>query len=298
MSDESPSLHEKLFVALQHVLPQHALSGLVYRLTRNRSVRLKNLLIERFVRHFRPDMSDAERSDPRSYASFNEFFTRGLRPGARPIEPEESTLVSPVDGAISAQGTLQGAQLLQAKGRYYSLDALLGQSSWVSRFTGGSFVTVYLAPFNYHRIHMPLSGELQAAWYLPGRLFSVNATTAAAVPGLFARNERIVCAFEGRCPFVVILVGALFVGSMSTVWHGPVTPRRPRTRTTLPLSASLAPLNLQKGAELGRFNMGSTVIVLLPPGAATWRPEVSPGRDLVVGTPLARVTSEQMVGLR
>jgi phosphatidylserine decarboxylase len=285
-----------LFVALQHVIPQHLLSRVVYHATRSRSPALKNALIKSFVRGFHPDMSEAARPDPLSYASFNEFFTRTLRPGARPIDPDPSVVASPVDGAISQIGRLDGSQIPQAKGHSYSLEALLGsggtgkQPDWSAAFGGGSFATLYLAPFNYHRIHMPLTGTLRAAWYVPGKLFSVNAVTAAAVPGLFARNERIVCIFEdGPLLFAMVLVGALFVGSMDTVWHGEVTPRKPRRRLELPLDAAHAALRLGKGAEMGRFNMGSTVILLLPPGTSDWLPAVRPGQGISVGQPLARV---------
>jgi phosphatidylserine decarboxylase len=291
-----PTLRERLFVALQHLIPQHFLSRLVYHATRSRSTALKNALIKSFMRGFHPDMSEAARPDPLSYASFNEFFTRALRPGARPVDPGSSTLVSPVDGAISQIGRLDGSQIVQAKGHSYSLEALLGwgdaraQPDWAATFIGGSFATLYLAPFNYHRIHMPLAGTLRAAWYIPGKLFSVNAVTAAAVPELFARNERVVCIFEdGPLLFAMVLVGALFVGSMETVWHGEVTPRRPRRRLELPLDPKRATLRLDKGAEMGRFNMGSTVILVLPPGTIDWLPAARPGADISMGRPLARL---------
>jgi phosphatidylserine decarboxylase len=291
-----PTLRERLFVAMQHVIAQHLLSRLVYHVTRSRSAVLKNALIKCFLRGFHPDMSEAACPDALSYASFNDFFTRELRPGARPIDPDGSTLVSPVDGAISQMGRLDGSRILQAKGHSYSLQALLGPGATAtepdraSAFVGGAFATLYLAPFNYHRIHMPLAGTLRAAWYVPGKLFSVNAVTAAAVPGLFARNERIVCIFEdGPLLFAMVLVGALFVGSMTTVWHGEVTPRSPRRHLELPLDPTRAPLRLDKGAEMGRFNMGSTVILLLPPETIDWLSTARPGGDILVGQPLARL---------
>jgi phosphatidylserine decarboxylase len=287
----TPGPGARLFVLMQYLIPQHLLSRGVYYATRARTPAIKNLLISRFMRSFRPDMSDAAQPDPLSYLSFNDFFTRALRPGARPVSPDGTTIVSPVDGAISQIGRLQGTQLLQAKGHEYTLQALLADPGYLETFNGGSFATLYLAPFNYHRIHMPLEGVLQAAWYVPGRLFSVNTTTAAAVPGLFARNERIVCIFEhaGR-PFALILVGALFVGSMTTVWHGEVTARRPARALPLPVEDQLAPLRLLKGAEMGRFNMGSTVILLLPPELGEWLPDVAPGQAVTVGQPLGRVS--------
>ena len=288
----SLKLRERLFVALQHVIPQHFLSRGVYHLTRSRAPAVKNSLINAFVRGFRPDMSDAVQSDPLSFPSFNEFFTRSLRPGTRPVDPDTGVVASPVDGAISQVGYLEGTQLLQAKGHTYSVEALLADADAAARFAGGSFATLYLAPFNYHRIHMPLDGRLRAAWYVPGRLFSVNAVTATAVPGLFARNERIVCLFESAgLTFALVLVGALFVGSMTTVWHGEVTPRRPRVRLDLPIDATRSPLQLPKGAEMGRFNMGSTVILILPPRCAKWLVGVRAGATVSVGKPLARLST-------
>ena len=288
------TVKDRLFVASQYVIPQHFLSRIVYHLTRSRSRGLKNALISNFMRGFSPDMTDAAQPDPLAYGSFNEFFTRALRPGARPADPSDRVLISPVDGAISQIGRLDGSQILQAKGHEYTLEALLdcpgSAQNWAPRFSGGCFATLYLAPFNYHRIHMPLSGSLRAAWYVPGKLFSVNATTAGAVPGLFARNERVVCIFEeGPRLFAMVLVGALFVGSMDTVWHGEITPRSPRTRLELPLDESRAPLRLEKGAEMGRFNMGSTVILVLPPDTIDWLPELHAKDGIRMGQTLARV---------
>jgi phosphatidylserine decarboxylase len=290
MNPDPDSATARAFVALQYVLPQHWLTEGVHALARSRMRLLKNALIEGFLARFHPDMSDAEQPDARAYESFNAFFTRALRAGARPIDPDPRMLVSPVDGTVSEIGRLDGSYLVQAKGHAYTLEALLDEEgSFASLFRGGAFATLYLAPFNYHRIHMPQAGALRAAWYVPGQLFSVNATTAASVPGLFARNERIVCVFEaGALSFALVLVGALFVGSMSTVWHGEVTPRRPRGRTVLPLERAAA--TLPKGAEMGRFNMGSTVILLLPPGASEWLPQLSSGSTVRVGQALARLT--------
>jgi phosphatidylserine decarboxylase len=296
---DSPTLRDRLFVATQFVIPQHFLSRLVYRLTRSRSDSVKNALIKSFMRGFSPDMSDAVRRDPFAYGSFNEFFTRALRPGARPIDPNDSVLVCPVDCAISQIGRLDGSQIMQAKGHYYSLEALLDsgdpQADWASRFANGCFATMYLAPFNYHRVHMPLGGTLCAAWYVPGQLFSVNTATAASVPGLFARNERVVCIFEdGPRLFALVLVGALFVGSIETVWHGEVTPRSPRTAVELPLDTTRAPLHLQKGEEMGRFNMGSTVILITAPDMIDWLFHMQAGDTVSVGQPLARLRGRMM----
>lgn len=291
MTTDSPTLRARLFVAMQYLLPQHLLSRQVHRLARSRVKPVKNALIGSFVRHFRPDMSDAADPEPRDYPSFNAFFTRSLRPGARPGDPDPAALVSPVDGTVSQIGRLDGSAILQAKGHHYSVEALLGGGcAWAERFAGGSFATLYLAPYNYHRIHMPAAGTLRGAWFVPGKLFSVNAVTAAAVPGLFARNERVICAFEeGPLSFALALVGALFVGSIATVWHGDVTPCSPRHAAELAIDTGRAPSRLERGAELGRFNMGSTVILLLPAGAADWLPELQPGSPVRVGQRIARL---------
>ena len=280
----------RLFVGMQYLLPQHFLTSIVYSLTRARAQPVKNTLISSFVRHFKPDMSDALQPDPLAYGSFNEFFTRALRDDARPADGDPRALVSPVDGTVSQLGPLDGSRLLQAKDIYYSVESLLGGNGDTAKdFAGGSFATLYLAPYNYHRIHMPLAGTLRAAWYTPGDLFSVNATTAASVAGLFARNERVACLFDGEhFRFAMILVGALFVGSMETVWHGEITPRRPRRGAELHPEPRHAPLALPRGAEMGRFNMGSTVILLLPPGAARWHETLGPGTTIRVGQKLAQ----------
>jgi len=279
------SLGARVFVGLQYLLPQHALSRLVHRIARVRTAWVKNLLIDAFVRHFRPDMADAFETDPRAYPTFNAFFTRALRSDSRPVDADEAAIVSPVDGTVSECGPIRGDRLLQAKGHDYTLDALLaGDTVLAQRFEGGQFATIYLAPFDYHRIHMPLPGELAATAYVPGWLFSVNRATAAHVAGLFARNERVVCSFESPAtPWALVLVGALNVGSMETVWHGEVTPRAPRAPAKLPNDASRVPLALPKGAEMARFNMGSTVILLLPAGRARWDPGLEAGRVVRVG---------------
>jgi len=282
----------RAFVALQYLLPQHLLSQLAHELTRSRVRWLKNALIRSFVGHFHPDLTDAAQPDPLVFESFNDFFTRALRAGARPVDPDPAAVVSPVDGSVSQAGRLDGSWLVQAKGSAYTLESLLGgDSRWTELFRGGAFATLYLAPFNYHRVHMPLGGTLRAAWYLPGSLFSVNATTAASVPGLFARNERVVCVFGAESlSFALVLVGALFVGSMSTIWHGEVTPRSPRRRADLPLDAARAGLRLERAAEVGRFNMGSTVILLLPPGRSSWAAALAPGSPVRVGERLGTLT--------
>jgi phosphatidylserine decarboxylase len=291
MSEPGPGAAGRAFVALQRLLPQHGISRVVLALTRSRAPAFKNALIRLFVRGFHPDMSDAVLTEPTAYGSFNEFFTRALRAGSRPVDADPRAIVSPVDGTVSEAGALTEDRLLQAKGHHYTLRALLaGNTAWERSFAGGSFATIYLAPYNYHRIHMPLPGELRESFYVPGKLFSVNRTTAQLVPGLFSINERVFCGFDaGGIPWAIILVGALNVGSMATVWHGDVTPRRHREVTPLPVTDVLAPTTLAKGDELGRFNMGSTVILLLPRGAAAWSDTLVAGRTLRMGERIGRL---------
>jgi len=257
----------RLLVWLQYVLPQHGISRLVLAATRVRASWFKNLLTRAFLKWFAVDMTEAVETDPYAFASFNEFFTRALKPDARPIALEKAAVASPVDGTVSECGSIDKDLLLQAKGRHYTLSELLAEQEWARRFEGGSFATIYLAPYNYHRIHMPLGGRLLDTVYVPGRLFSVNAATAQRVPKLFARNERVLTLFDGEFgQFALVLVGALNVGSIATVWAGAITPTDRRVLTRIPA----ADVTLAKGAELGRFNMGSTVILLFEANRARW----------------------------
>jgi phosphatidylserine decarboxylase len=276
------------FVALQYLLPQRLLSRWAYALTRSERCWLKNLLIRSFVRAYRPAIDDALEREPTRYPSFNAFFTRALRDGARPFDPDPRSIGSACDGTVSNAGLIREDELLQAKGRFYSLAALLAaQSPLVHDLHSGSFATLYLAPSDYHRLHMPVAGKLSAAWHVPGRLFSVNDATAARVPRLYTRNERVVCAFESEHgPFVLVLVGALFVGSISTVWHGQITPALGVRSVTALEATTHADLWQQRGAEFGRFNMGSTVILLFPRGGMRWEPSLVPGASVRVGTRL------------
>jgi phosphatidylserine decarboxylase len=273
----------RLFVWLQYLLPQHGLSRLVLAATRVRTRWFKDWTIRGFLKLYRVDMSEAVESDPYRYATFNEFFTRALKDGARPIAGDNDAIACPVDGFVSEAGAIDGDRLLQAKGRNYRLSELLAAQPWARHFEGGSFATIYLAPFNYHRVHMPLRGNLQETVYVPGRLFSVNAVTAQHVPGLFARNERVLTLFDsGMGRFALVLVGALNVGSMATVWAGDVTPAARRVISKVPAP----PTTLEKGAELGRFNMGSTVIMLFEPNRARWLPGVRAGSTVRLGQSL------------
>jgi phosphatidylserine decarboxylase len=275
----------RLFVWLQYGLPQHAISRLILRATRVRSAWFKNLLTRGFLALFQVDMSDAVAVDPYEYPSFNDFFTRGLRPEARPIDADPDSIVSPVDGAVSECGDIERERLLQAKGRDYALGELLADQPWAGRFADGTFATIYLAPFNYHRIHMPVGGRLLDTVHVPGRLFSVNRTTARLVPRLFVRNERVLTLFDTAFgQLAVVLVGALNVGSMATVWAGDITPSARRKVTRI----GAAGVTLDKGAELGRFNMGSTVIVLFEPGRVRWHPLLHGGSIVQMGRSIGR----------
>ncbi len=286
---------QRLNIYLQFLLPHHAISRVVLWFTRIRFRPLKNALTGLFMRGFKPDMSDAEVTDPYAFEHFNAFFTRALRAGTRPLAGDAQTLVSPVDGTMSELGAIEHDRILQAKGHSYTLQSLLAGAApeWAPRFVGGQFATIYLAPYNYHRIHMPADGHLSDAWYVPGRLFSVNATAAAIVPNLFARNERLVLLFEGSCgAFAVIFVGALNVGSMATVWHGDVTPRRPRqvTRLALPPEADRF---RARGAEVGRFNMGSTVVLLFAPDRVSLEKQLAHGTTMRMGQLLGHIGTPQ-----
>ena len=278
------------YVDLQHLLPHHLLSALMYRITRIRWAPFKDLLIRQIVDLYDVDMGQALEKDPKSYASFNDFFTRALRPDARPLDPAPDAVLCPADGALSQAGEIHGGRIIQAKGRDYSLEELLGGNrEWSEHFAGGCFATIYLSPRDYHRVHMPLAGELKRMLHLPGRLFAVNPTTTSLVPRLFARNERVVCLFESPAgPMAVILVGAIFVGGIDTVWSGTVTPAHHRIGSWS-YGATGTTVQLERGAEMGRFNMGSTVILLHGPGRVEWSEALQPGAKLRMGERIGRV---------
>jgi len=279
--DGSPSVGDYLFAWPQYLLPHHALSAVMERLTRSRCRWLKDPAIRWFARHYRIDLDEARYRSPGAYPDFNAFFTRSLRPGVRPLDKSAGAIVSPVDGTVSQVGTLDGKQLVQAKGQTFDLDRLLGGEGGEA-LCGGSFATLYLSPRDYHRIHMPLDATLRGMVHVPGRLFSVNPATTRVVAHLFCRNERVVALFETAAgPMALVLVGAVFVGSIDTVWHGTVTP--PRAREIRRWDYSAEPLQLTKGQEMGRFNMGSTVIVILGKETARWRPGLVPGTRVRMG---------------
>ena len=278
---------ERAFIGLQYLLPQHLLSRLVGWVAESRIGFLRAMLIRSFLRHYPVDLAEAARPDPDAYASFNAFFTRRLRAGARPLDADPRAALCPADGILSQSGTVAGDRLLQAKGIEFSAAALLGgDAALAAEFSGGEFATVYLAPHNYHRVHMPLAGTLRRARFVPGDLFSVNAATAASVPGLFARNERVVCAFDTSFgPMAVVLVGALFVGSVSLAWADRIRAGGNRGVRELPVHDPI--IALDRGAELGWFNMGSTVVVLFAPRGPTLIEALAPGRPVRVGERLA-----------
>ena len=272
---------------MQYLLPQHFLSRLVGMLAESRIGFLRTALIRAFLRHYPVDLSEAEHSGPADYESFNAFFTRGLRAGARHFDLDPHAALCPVDGVVSQAGGIEGDTVLQAKGMEYTTTALLGgDATLAAEFDRGRFATLYLAPHNYHRVHMPLAGTLRIARFVPGDLFSVNTATAASVPGLFARNERLVCIFDTPMGSIaVVLVGALFVGSMSLAWSGRiVAPGRRRPRDLAVHDPIIA---LDRGALLGWFNMGSTVILLFPEKGPELIDGLLPGRAVRVGERLA-----------
>ncbi len=278
---------DRLFVWLQYLLPQHGLSRLVHWATRVRAAWFKDLAIRGFVRAFRVDMSEAAETRATAFPTFNAFFTRALTPGARPLPASDLAIACPVDGTVSQSGLAANGRLLQAKDRDYGLADLVGDDELGGRFAGGSFATIYLAPYNYHRIHMPLDGELRRMLYLPGRLFSVNAATVRSVPRLFSRNERVVCEFDTAAgPMALVLVGALNVGSIETVWAGEVAPGRPRSRATTVYGPG--DISLDRGQEMGRFNMGSTVIALFSPGRVELDPGLIPEATVRMGQTMGR----------
>jgi phosphatidylserine decarboxylase len=281
---------ERAAVALQYLLPKQALTALAGALARRPLGPVTQLAIRRFIRRYAVDMAEAAQPDPAAYATFNDFFTRALRADARPLAAAD--WVCPVDGAISQCGAIQRDRMLQAKGHDYTVGALLGgDTALAAAFTDGTFATLYLSPRDYHRIHMPCTGRLRQMVHVPGDLFSVNPTTARGVPGLFARNERVICVFEGerdgrRFPFVLVLVGATIVGSMATIWHGVVNPPRPGIVRRWDYDDR--DIILPRGVEMGRFLLGSTVIVLLPPGVAALNPDWVPGRPVRMGESMGR----------
>jgi phosphatidylserine decarboxylase len=275
---------------LQHLLPKQALTSLAGVLAGARGGAATTAAIRAFVSRYGVNMAEAAQPDPAAYPTFNEFFTRALQPGVRPLA--QADLICPVDGAISQFGSIDGDRIFQAKGHHYTTQALVGgDGALAAHFHQGLFATLYLSPRDYHRIHMPCAGRLLRMIHVPGDLFSVNPATAQGVPGLFARNERVVCVFDSDAgPWVLVLVGATIVGSMATVWHGVVNPSRPGTVREWAYHDQ--DIRLAQGQEMGRFLLGSTVVMLFPAGATSGRslafnPAWAPGRPIRLGEAMA-----------
>lgn len=275
-------MRDRLFITSQYLLPQHLLSRLAGGLANCTWSWVKNPFINWFVKRYQVDMSQAVEPDPTAYRCFNDFFTRALLPDARPLDAGEASILCPADGAISQLGKIEHGRIFQAKGQSFSVLELLGGNPvHAEQFQGGEFATVYLSPSDYHRVHMPLGGTLRDMIYVPGKLFSVNQTTAENVPELFARNERVVCLFDTDAgPMAVVLVGAMIVASVETVWAGLVAPPQRQLRSE---SYGNSAPELERGAEMGRFKLGSTAIVLFAPGRARWDEHLTAGSLVRMG---------------
>ena len=295
---QPPRFKDKLNTALLKMLPQHLLAAGMYRITRVEWKPFKNMLIREVVSRYAVDMFDAENPRPTSYPSFNAFFTRALKADARPIAQQADAVVSPCDGKVSQAGYIERGRLIQAKGHDFDLLALLGgDKDLAETFEDGAYSTIYLSPRDYHRVHMPLSGKLKGMIFVPGKLFSVSDATAQLIPGLYARNERLICGFDTIAgPMLVILVGAIFVGSMETVWAGEV--RAPGKDPTKWLYEGKQQITLKKGEEMGRFNMGSTVITLFGKDSVKWDKAFTAGVRVRMGQRIGKVMRFSRKSLR
>jgi phosphatidylserine decarboxylase len=264
------NFNDALKVLPQYVLPQHGLSKLMSYLTHSENKAFKNLFITQIIKHYGVNMAEAQEQNLDAFKSFNHFFTRELKPEVRPLTTEKNAIACPADGTVSQAGAISGGDIFQAKGMSFNtVDLLGGDPERAKPFEDGLFTTIYLSPKDYHRLHMPLTGTLKEMVHIPGRLFSVNTSTTRSVPGLFARNERVAAIFDTEAgPMALVLVGAIFVSSIETVWHGVVTP--PTAPSVQSWYYSHKPITLQKGEEMGRFNMGSTIIVLFGKNTAQW----------------------------
>ncbi|MGK9172044.1 archaetidylserine decarboxylase [Yokenella regensburgei] len=279
------SLKDHIFGLVQYLVPQHLLSRLMGSLADCRISWFKKIIIAWFVHRYNVDMSDALVEDIEEYESFNAFFTRTLKADARPIVNEECAILSPADGTVSQIGIIKQGRLFQAKGHDYSLTALLGgDENRALPFLAGAFATVYLSPGDYHRVHMPVTGILREMIFIPGKLFSVNDTSVRQVPNLFARNERVVCLFDTEHgPMIVVLVGAMIVGSIVTSWAGRINPAGRGVKSVSYKGLTNKMLRLERGEELGHFELGSTVIVLFSAGKINWEETLNPGEVVQVG---------------
>lgn len=278
-------MKDRLFILSQYLLPHHLLSRLIGCAAECKTAWFKNRLIGWFAKQYQVNMSETQVEDLNAFAHFNDFFTRALKEGARPLDRTPNAVLCPADGAVSQLGKVEQGRVFQAKGHSYSVIELLGgDSQRAAAFMGGEFATIYLSPKDYHRVHMPLTGTLREMVYVPGRLFSVNQTTAENVPELFARNERVMCLFDTeRGPMAVVLVGAMIVASIETVWAGLVTPPKRTLKRFSYDEAARAPITLEKGAEMGRFKLGSTAIVLFGPEQVQWADTLTANSPVQMG---------------
>jgi len=284
-------LKDILFAAWQYPVPHHLLSRLMGKLTYCRNNWVKLIYMKLIIKRFGINMTEAKEQDLNKYKHFNAFFTRALKPEARPIVSEKNKLACPVDGFVSQMGLIKKDQIFQAKGHHYSLSTLLGDDDqWSKQFINGEFATLYLSPKDYHRIHMPCDARLKEMRHVPGRLFSVNPKTVRTVPGLFARNERVVCLFNTPAgPMAMILVGAIFVASIETVWQGVVTPPTFQEIQTSLYGKGMLEVSLKKGEEMGRFNMGSTVILLFGKDKMKWIEGLETDTSVLLGQELGTI---------
>lgn len=285
------NVRKLLFVYLQYCLPHHLISRIVGYVAQCENTFIKKQFIQRFAEHYHVNMDEAEQPDLDTYPNFNAFFTRALSVSARPIDAHPESVISPADGVISQIGNISSGDIIQAKGMHYSALSLLGGKAIdADPFLNGNFATIYLAPKDYHRLHMPISGTLTKMIHIPGRLFSVNPTTAGSVPNLFARNERIVAIFNTAIgPMALVLVGAMIVASVETIWHGIVNP--PTISKIKHWDYSDKNIRLEKGAEMGRFRLGSTIIMLFPKNTVQWNHSVKPDQSIRMGCSTAKLIS-------
>jgi len=285
------SLTDHLFVFLQRCIPARFVGAIIYRLARSRTNWFKNSFIRVFCHIYKVDTAEAELPVPQGYACFNDFFTRSLRPGARPADTNPGTVVAPADGTIAQLGHAEHGRLLQAKGHTFSAAGLLGDADLAERLQACSYTTIYLAPYNYHRIHMPVDGTPEQTLFIPGRLYSVNARTTATVPDLYAVNERLVCEFSSpQGPFAMVLVGAMNVASISTVWDGEIAPPDDGMIAQRRFAGSQPAL--MRGDYMGHFNMGSTVVLLGPPAISGWQAGLSAGDKVRVGQRIGQIATD------
>lgn len=286
-NEKMREISKKLFIILQLCIPQHGLSRITSLLAKSEIFWVKNILIKTFLYFFKVNLSESEHNKLDEFRSFNDFFTRKLKEEAREIDDRLNKLISPVDGSISELGSIENDKLIQAKGKYYSLSSLLAaDSSLTNIFREGDFMTIYLAPKDYHRVHMPCDGRLLKTIYIPGKLFSVNQITVESVNNLFAKNERLVCLFDTKNgPMLLILVGAMIVCGINTIWKMPKPEGKIQTLEH--------DIYLSKGQEMGSFSLGSTVILLFPQRSINWENELVSGSDIKLGSPIANLKEEE-----